>query len=41
MEETVRSEFAKIDAHLTDDEKRGRIDLRFQTVPGRHVIVEL
>ena len=41
MEETVRAEFAKIDARLTDDEKRGRIDLRFQTVPGRHVIVEL
>lgn len=41
MEETVQAEFAKIDARLTDDEKRGRIDLRFQTVPGRHVIVEL
>ena len=41
MEETVRAEFAKIDARLTDEEKRGRIDLRFQTVPGKHVIVEL
>ena len=41
MEETVRAEFDKIDAGLTDDEKRGRVDLRFQTVPGRHVIVEL
>ena len=41
MEESVRAEFAKIDAGLTDDEKRGRIDLRFQSVPGRHVIVEL
>ena len=41
MEETVRAEFRKIDARLTEDEKRGRIDLRFQTVPGKHVIVEL
>ena len=41
MEESVRAEFAKIDARLTDEEKRGRIDLRFQTVPGKHVIVEL
>ena len=41
MEESVRAEFSKIDAGLTDDEKRGRVDLRFQTVPGRHVIVEL
>ncbi len=41
MEETVRTEFAKIDARLTEEEKRGRIDLRFQTVPGKHVIVEL
>ena len=41
MEETVRAEFSKIDAGLTDEEKRGRLDLRFQTVPGKHVIVEL
>ena len=41
MEETVRSEFEKIDAGLTDKERRGRIDIRFQTVPGKHVIVEL
>ena len=41
MEETVRTEFAKIDAALSDEEKRGRIDIRFQTVPGKHVIVEL
>lgn len=41
MEETVRAEFAKIDARLSEEEKRGRIDLRFQTVPGKHVIVEL
>ncbi len=41
MEETVKAEFDRIDAALTDEEKRGRIDLRFQTVPGKHVIVEL
>ena len=41
MEESVQAEFAKIDAKLTDSERRGRLDLRFQTVPGKHVIVEL
>lgn len=41
MEETVRAEFDKIDAGLTEEERRGRIDIRFQTVPGKHVIVEL
>ena len=41
LEESVQTEFDKIDARLTDDEKRGRVDLRFQSVPGKHVIVEL
>ncbi|MYD87802.1 MAG: hypothetical protein F4Y14_17465 [Acidobacteria bacterium] len=41
MEETVGAEFAKIDAGLSEEERRGRIDIRFQTVPGKHVIVEL
>ena len=41
MEETVGAEFKKIDARLSEEERRGRIDIRFQTVPGKHVIVEL
>ena len=41
MEETVGAEFEKIDAGLSEEERRGRIDIRFQTVPGKHVIVEL
>ncbi len=41
MEETVRGEFEKIDAGLTDAERAARIDIRFQTVSGRNVIIEL
>ena len=41
LEKTVSAEFKGIDAKLSDEERRGRIDLRFQSVPGRHVIVEL
>ena len=41
LEKTVSAEFRDINASLTKEERRGRIDLRFQSVPGRHVIVEL
>lgn len=41
MEETVTKEFKKIDADLTDAERAARIDIRFQTVSGINVIIEL
>ena len=41
MEETVTREFKKIDADLTDAERKARIDIRFQTVSGINVIIEL
>lgn len=41
IEETVKKEFDKIDAKLTDEEKRGRIDIRYKTAAGKHIIIEL
>lgn len=41
MEERVKTEFDKIDAKLTEEEKSGRIDLKYTTTSGKHVVVEL
>ncbi|MGA8417973.1 MAG: ATP-binding protein [Candidatus Dormiibacterota bacterium] len=41
IEETVMKEFAKIDANLTVDEKAARIDIRYRTAAGKHIIIEL
>jgi hypothetical protein len=41
MEESVTKEFANVDAGLREDEKAGRIDIRYKTVAGKHVIIEL
>jgi hypothetical protein len=41
MEQSVKKEFDEIDAGLTDDEKAGRLDLKYQTASGKHVIIEL
>lgn len=41
MEERVESEFGKIDACLTEEEKKGRLDIKYKTPAGKHVIVEL
>ncbi len=41
MEETVTKEFEKMEGILSEDEKRARIDIRYQTVSGKHVIIEL
>lgn len=41
IEQAVQTEWGKIDAKLTDEEKKGRIDIRYTTAAGRHVIVEL
>lgn len=40
MEETVKKEFGKVKG-LSDEEKKARIDIRYQTVTGKHVIIEL
>ena len=39
MEETVGKEFKKI--RLSKEEKRARIDIRYRTTAGKHVIIEL
>lgn len=41
MEESVTKEWRKLDAGLTADEKRGRIDIRYRTAAGKHIIIEL
>ena len=39
MEETVATEFGKI--RLSEEEKRARIDIRYRTTAGKHIIIEL
>ncbi len=41
MEESVTKEWKKLDAGLTLDEARGRIDIRYRTAAGKHIIIEL
>ena len=41
MERTVRAEFARLSEHLSDEERKGRIDIRYKKTSGKHVIVEL
>ena len=41
IEETVKKEFDKINAKLTEKEKNGRIDIRYKTAAGKHIIIEL
>lgn len=41
MEESVTKEWKKLNADLTTDEKRGRIDIRYRTAAGKHIIIEL
>lgn len=41
IEETVGKEFDAVNAGLTDEERRGRIDIRYRTAAGKHIIIEL
>lgn len=41
IEESVTKEFDDITAKLSDAEKRARIDLRYRTAAGKHIIIEL
>jgi Histidine kinase-, DNA gyrase B-, and HSP90-like ATPase len=41
MEQNVDKEFKKVDAGLTAAEKNGRLDIKYATTSGKHVIVEL
>ena len=41
MEQQVSTAFRGVDAGLSDEEKSGRVDIRYRTTAGKHVIVEL
>jgi hypothetical protein len=41
IEETVTKEFEAITSKLSEEERRGRIDIRYRTAAGKHIIVEL
>ena len=41
MESRVKRIFEDIDAKLTDDERRGRLDIAYRKTAGQHVIIEL
>lgn len=41
MEQRVQTEFGKIDAKLTKDELNGRVDIKYRTTSGKHLIIEL
>lgn len=41
MEKTVKKEFDKIDAKLTEQEAKARFDVKYRTAAGKHIIVEL
>jgi len=41
MEERITTEFKEAENKLTDEEKSGRLDIRYQTITNKHVIVEL
>lgn len=41
MEKRVATEFGKIDAGLTEEEREARVDIKYRTTSGKHVIVEL
>ena len=41
MERPVTKLFAEIDAGLTEDERKGRLDIAYRKTAGKHVIIEL
>ena len=41
MERSVTKEFGKVVAGLTNDEKTARVDIKYRTTAGKHIIIEL
>jgi hypothetical protein len=41
MEESVTKEWKKINVRLGAEEAKGRIDIRYRTAAGKHIIIEL
>ena len=41
MEQNVRTAFDEVDATLSEQEKKGRFDIKYKMTSGKHVIIEL
>ncbi|WP_338508377.1 BbrUII/HgiDII family restriction enzyme [Burkholderia gladioli] len=41
MESRVMQEWGDIDAKLTDEERKGRLDIKYRTTAGQHLVIEL
>lgn len=41
MEKRIDAEFDKVSANLTNEEKSGRVDIKYRTSAGKHIIIEL
>ena len=41
MEQNVKTSFDEIDAKLTEEEQKGRFDIKYKRTSGKHVIIEL
>lgn len=41
MEKRVEKEFNKVTAKLSADERNGRMDIKYRTAAGKHIIIEL
>ncbi|MFX1735382.1 ATP-binding protein [Paraburkholderia sp. A1RI_3L] len=41
MESRVMHEWGDIDANLTDEERKGRLDIKYRTTAGQHLVIEL
>lgn len=41
FEEKVATEFGKVTNSLTEEEKKGRFDIRYRSSAGKHIIIEL
>lgn len=41
VEQAVTKEFDHLDEQLTEEQKKGRIDIRYRTAAGKHIIIEL
>lgn len=41
IEQAVTKEFKGVDGKLSKEEKEGRIDIRYKTAAGKHIIIEL
>ena len=41
MEQSVMKEFGNLDARLSAEEKKARLDIRYRTAAGKHIVIEL